>query len=308
MRVPIPVVLFLVLTVVGGIWWKNTRHMDFLTEPSAQELEQTRLGVEKHLAELVQLPIPQIPEPLPPPPPPEPAPPVVPEKPVVDLGDLKSTVTLQDYAKLVPQGAGALIELAMALEARGEFMRASLAWERVLDLSKPTTAQLATALSAIKRLRPTLPDWNAKPESAITLRLQVTVGKKLSQALTENLNSLAKAIELASSKIVKIETKVSTTKSTKTQNTLLVSMAGTTKKPTTSEAITTSATPETLRHDILKIVFQIVANHLRESTTYSPVPAMNDGDSPEEALEFHFTRLCWQEFATGMNFPPKKKE
>jgi hypothetical protein len=307
-RVPIPVVLFLVLAVVGGIWWKNTRHMDFLKEPSVRELEQTRLGVEKRLAELVQLPIPQIPELLPPPPPPEPAPPVVPENPIVDLGDLKSAVTLQDYAKLVPQGAGALIELAMALEARGELMRASLAWERVVDLSKPTTAQLATALSAIKRLRPTLPDWNTKPESAITLRLQVTVGKKLSKALTENLRSLAKSMESASSKIVKIETKVSTTKSSKTQNALLVSMAGTTKKPTTSESITTAATPETLRHDILKAVFRIVANHLRETSTYSPVPAMNDGGSPQEALEFHVTRLCWQEFANGMNIPPKKKE
>lgn len=303
MRVPIPLVILLALTLVGGIWWKNTRHLDFLKEPSALEMEQIRLGVDQRLAALEQTRALQIPEA--PPPPPDLPPAALPEKTAVDLGDLKSPAILQSYVKLSSQGAAKLTELAMALEEGGEPTRALLAWERVLDLGQPSQPQLVQAMSAIKRLRATLPEWNAKPESATTVRLHVAVGKNLVKALATNLKPMAQEIEFASSKIVKIETHFSTIKTTQAASALQVSMAGVVKKSRASETIRAVSTPEALRDDILKIIYQIIAKQLRETTTYRQIPSLNQAESPQEALKFQITRLCWQEFATGMNLPPQ---
>ena len=87
------------------------------------------------------------------------------------------------YGERSPQGAAHLIELATALEEASEPRRALLAWERVMDLTKPDETQAATAISSIKRLRPTLPDWNPKPETAIAITLHASTGKKLAKSL-----------------------------------------------------------------------------------------------------------------------------
>lgn len=46
MRVPIPVVILLIFSVIGGVWWTQTRDLDFLTAPSPARLEEIRLRVE----------------------------------------------------------------------------------------------------------------------------------------------------------------------------------------------------------------------------------------------------------------------
>ncbi|RYD17739.1 MAG: hypothetical protein EOP88_24990, partial [Verrucomicrobiaceae bacterium] len=205
MRVPIPVVILLVLAVAGGTWWQNTRHMDFMTPPSQARLELVRAQAEELFPEVKE---PDEPEKPVEPPPPEPPPPVEPPKPEIDLGDLAAAPTLVDYSLRAPDGVPHLIELATALEEKGEFQRALLAWERVLDLGKPDDSQATTALSAIRRLRPTLPDWNTKPETAITVTLHAGTGKKLAKTIAPVLESVAKDLERASSGIVKVKTQV----------------------------------------------------------------------------------------------------
>lgn len=46
MRVPIPAVISLVLAVLAGVWWTNTRDLDFTTPPSSAHLEEIRLKIE----------------------------------------------------------------------------------------------------------------------------------------------------------------------------------------------------------------------------------------------------------------------
>jgi hypothetical protein len=63
---------------------------------------------------------------------------------------------------------------------------------------------------------------------------------------------------------------------------------------------------ETLRHDVLKTVFQLIRNHLSNNTAYTPPAEWVDGENPQEALNFRITRLCWSEFAAAMNIPLKR--
>jgi len=307
-RVPIPVVILLIIIVCGGMWWKNTRHMDFMTPPSAARLEAVREKVKAELPpeeipEIVAAPV--VKEPEPPPPPPEPP------KPVVNLGDLTTPPTLQQYGERAPQGAQHLIDLARALEEKGDFPRALLTWERVIDLAKPDAEQAATALASIKRLRPTLPDWNDKPEAKISIILYASTGKTNVKALTPVLTAVAQDLEAASSGILKVKAVVNagkTSKSGKGPAPVALWLAGSVKKPTSTEVLSfTAESPDSLRTEILKTVLSLVRSQLGRTTAYNPITPPADGENPQSSLNFRVTRLCWSEFAAGLNLPPKKK-
>ncbi len=284
--------------------------MDFMTPPTEQRLDEIRKNVETQLAGMERVEIPLAPEPIAAVAE-EPLPVIPPEpiKPPVELGDLKAPLTLQTYGERTPQGSEAMIELAKALEANDEFPRALLAWERVLDLTKPTPDQAPVAVNGIKRIRPTLPDWNRETKSAIEVQLQVSAGKNLTKALPAILTAVVKEMEKASSGIVKIKTiTTKITATNKNASSVTISMKGFAKKSSTIEPIISTATPENLRQELLKLGFQLISKQLREHTAYTPIPALADGEDPRDALTYRVTRLCWSEFATGLNLPPKKKD
>jgi len=306
-RVPIPVVILLVLAVTGGIWWGNTRRMDFMTPPTSAELAELRIRVESSLpradqpADSISVPAAvEEPEPEPPPPP-------VPE---IELGDLGRPPALRDYADRAPQGAAHLIELAAALEKKGEFQRGLLAWERVLDSAKPDAPQAATAIAAITRLRPTLPDWNAKPEAVLQITLHAGTGKKLAKSLTPILEGVARDLERASSGILKIKATVTagkTSKAGKGAVPVALWLAGPEKKSSSTEVLSfTVESQDTLRQEILKTVYQLVRSQLGRAAQYTPPANLADGEDPQAALGFRITRLGWSEFATALNAPAKK--
>jgi len=294
-------VILLVLAVVGGAWWCNTRHMDFLTPPLAAKLEEIRIRVESSLPREDKtddaISVPALVK--------EAAPPPVLEEPSIDLGDLTTPPTLQSYGELSPQGSAHLMELATELEKKGEFQRALLAWERVIDAT-----QAATAISAIKRLRPTLPEWTTKPEEKIQITLHAGTGKKQAAALTAILTGVSRDLEAASSGIVKATTTVAagkTSTTVKSPTPVALWLAGPDKKSTSTETLSfTVASPDALRQDILRTVFQLVRSHLTRATKYTPPAALTDGEDPQAALNFRITRLCWNEFAATLNLPPLK--
>jgi len=301
------VVILLVVAVVGGVWWTYTRHMDFVTPPSPGELAAIRIKVESSLprTEVAEDAIS-----APPPKAPEPPPPAEPPKPEMDLGDLTTPPTLQSYAELSPQGAGYMIELATALEKRGEFQRALLAWERVIDLTKPDDSQAAIAISSIKRLRPTLPDWTAKPEEAVQIVLHAGTGKTLAKNLAPVLEGVARDVEAASSGTVKIKAVVTPGKTntpSKGPAPVALWLAGPEKQSPSTEVLSfTVESPEKLRGEVMKTVFLLVRSHLSRLTAYMPPADLAAGEDPQNAINFRVTRLCWSEFAAALNLPPKK--
>jgi hypothetical protein len=282
--------------------------MDFLTPPSTAKLEEIRMKIESSLPrtdlvdDAISVPIPVVV--------PEPPPPVEPPKPAIDLGDLTTPPTLQNYGELSPQGAAYLIELAVALEEKGQCLRALLAWERVLDLTKPDPIQAATAVSSIKRLRATLPDWPAKPEAALSIVLHAGTGKKLAKSLTPTLEMVARELEQASAGIVKIKTKLNIGKTgtaTKGPSPVALWLAGSNPKSRATEVISfTADSPATLREEILEKVFMLIISDLSRTTAYTPPAGLAAGEAPQDALRFRVTRLCWSEFAATLNLPPKK--
>lgn len=233
-------------------------------------------------------------------------------KPPLDLGDLTKPLILKNYAEIAPQGSAHMIELAAALEGKGEFQRALLAWERVIDLTKPDDSQAAMAISAIKRLRPTLPDWNAKPEATIKISLHAGTGKKLAKTLTPILESAARDLELASSGLIKVKATVTAGKTSiaaKGPVPVALWLAGSDPKSASTDVLSfTVDSPDTLREDILKTVFLLVRSQLGRTGIYTPPSSLADKENPQDALNSRVTRLCWSEFATALNLPPKKGE
>lgn len=308
MRAPIPVVLLLIIAVVGGVWWNGTRDKDFLTPPSAGELREIQIRLESSFPQAAEFddaisePVARA----------EPETPVVvePPKPEIDLGNPEATAQLTEYADRSAEGAAHLMELAMALEERGHFQRALLAWERVIDLAKPDADQTTTAVSAIKRLRPTLPDWNTDPSGAIAITLHAGTGRTMAKSLTPVLGQVARDLENASAGILKVTSKVTAAKgnlSAKGPTPVALWLSGPTKTARSTEVLSvTVESPQVLHQEVLTTVFQLVRSHLAQTTSYTTPAALGQQENPLEALSYRFTRLCWSEFAAHLNLPAEK--
>lgn len=282
--------------------------MDFLTPPSEAQLQEIRRKAEATMPKEEKpdaISVPKLVKVTAPPPEP-----VEPPKPVIDLGDLTSSPNLQNYAERTPKGSSHLIELATALQEKGELQRALLAWERVIDLTKPDPAQAATAFDAIKKLRSSLPTWNRSPETAIQITLRASTGKKQAKTLTPILESVARDIEAASSGILKIKTSIKIGKtSTKGQSPVAVWLKGVDEKSTSTEVVSFTLNPsEDLKSTLLKTVYQLVTNHISRSTAYTPPANLTAVENPQEALSYRITRLCWNEFAAALNASAKKTQ
>ena len=302
-------VLLLSFSVVGGVWWYGTRKADFLTPPGNAKLADDRARVEASLPQpdhpenSVAVPV-APPDPLPSPAVEDPKPPLV-------LGDFSTPPSLQEYAEYAPKGAGHLMDLAVMLEAEGEPQRTLLAWERVLDAGKADEAQTAAAITAIKRLRPTLPLWNTDRSKAIAITLHAGTGKKNAKALTPILEETARELEHASAGILKVTATVTPGRdnlSAKTPSPVALWLTGPGKSAVSTPVRSfTVGSQKTWHDDLLKTSFLLVSGYLAHESSQSP-PGMAPGDKPLDALTFQITRFQWQELGTLLNRPPKNDD
>jgi hypothetical protein len=306
-RVPIPLVILLCLAVVGGAWWYGTWNADFLTPPSESELAEIRARA-AHALPATHYPEDAIAKagetPAPPPPPAEEP------KPVIELGDLESPPVLHEYADLANKGAAHLIDLAVLLETEGEFQRALLAWERVIDSAKPDETQTISATSAIKRLRPAIPAWNKDPASSIAITLQAGTGKKTTKLLKPVLEQAALEIEQASAGILKVKAAITAGKDRKADTgpaPVALWLAGPAKDSRSTEVLSfTVGSPESLTEEINKTVFQIICGYLTRAIQLTPPVAIEEGEKPLDALGSHITRRQWHDLGTVLNQPAPK--
>lgn len=306
MRVPIPLVILLVLSVVGGVWWYGSKDLDFLTPPSEASLATIRSKVEESLPPadhpLDAVPTPVIEEPPPPPP--------VETKPEIELGDLSVPPHLDEYAASGEKGAAYLIELAALLEAEGQFQRALLAWERVLDSAKSTDADVQSAIAAIKRLRPTLPDWNTDPTKATAITLEAGTGRKTAKLLTPILVAVASELEKSSAGLLKVTAKVTAGKDQKNSSTpspVAIWLSGSAKESRSTEVLSfTVGKPETLPDEVRLTVFRVLRGYLGHKSGQSPPPALGENEPAVDAFTSHVSRLLWNDLGVTLNHPPEK--
>lgn len=315
MRIPIPIALLLIIALVSGVWWHGTHGLDFMIPPNQEELQKIRTLTESSFPrteetdDAISQPVIAEPEK------PVTAEPVKP-KPEIDPGDLTNTPTLAQFGDRAPQGAPALVDLAKFLEAQGQFQRALLAWERVIDLSQPDAAQATSAITAIRRLRPTLPDWNLDSSKAIPVTLQAGVSKKMTKTVAPELEKVAHEMERAASGMIKVTTLVTLGKASETAKgtnpaPVAIWITGAGKKSVSTDVISfTSDSPETLHDEISKSVFTLIISYIRRATSYTQPAPLSERENAQDALTFRITRLCWHEVASLLNIqpPPKPEE
>lgn len=302
MHISLPIVVLLSLAVISGVWWNNTRKMDFLTPPSAAMLESVKIKAVASIARSSKN---------------QPTPheetkitPAIVVAPTIDLGDLTTPPSLNHFQDRAQQGSDSMIQLALALEKAGEFQRALLAWERMLDSTKPDAAQANAAISAIKRIKPTLTDWNQDSASALKIIVQVDTGKKLATEIKPLHEELARRLTQLSSGLVRADAalKISkTSPSSKKKSPVAMSLTG--GDPNTSSTDVLSfpvETPEMLREALLKNFYVLVQGQFTSHKNLTAPLPLADGENPEDALNYRITRLAWQEFARTLNLPLTK--
>ncbi len=308
MRVPIPLVLVLCIAVVAGTWWAGSRNTDFITPPSDSELAAIRLRIESSIPPSDQ-PEDAVSAPSDPAnPPPSSASQTAVSKPAFDQGDMTRPPKLDEYNGFGSQGAQYLMDLAALLESEGRFQRALLAWERVIDTAKPDDAQFSTAISAIQRLRPTLPDWNTDPALAIPVTLHAGTGKNAALILTPILEETARELETASAGILKVTANVAAGKSDLNTNgptPAALWFAGPSENARSTEVLSfTFESPETLREEVRKTTFRILRAYIARTVSLTPPRSIADDAAPLPALQTHISRWTWQEFGSVLNLPP----
>jgi hypothetical protein len=304
-RVPIPVVILLILAVVGGVWWTQTWNRDFVSVPSPAKLQEIRVKIESSLPQADQVDDAISPTAVVEAPPPQAT---EPPKPVIDPADLTTPPTLWSYRNRSSRGPEYLTELAMQLETQGAANRALLAWERVIDSTNPSESQSAAAYAAIRRLRPTQPQWNTQPKSCIPITLHVRTGKKLVKSLNPILTEVIRDLEQAASGIIKFKPEISTAPTPPSYQgppRVTLWLSGPDKKsPSTALLTFTIETPEALRPVVLKNIFLLTYQCLIPRAATVTTSRSVGEDKLKDILNFRVTRRRWSEFASAMNPPP----
>lgn len=308
MRIPFYITIPSCFLIVFIVWWVSTRGIDFLTPPSKAELQEI------HKKALAALPIsrtrpevstvttskvPNIEQTA--------DDPMVVYPGTVEIGDLSPPKTLDTYSDRAPDGAAKLLKLAAELETQNSPQRALLAYERVLDLSQGNPQQVYYALQAIRRIRPTLPAWNQDPKVSHPIVIHIGTGQKFAKVLPEIMESIIQELHLSSSGLIQCKVELNIGESIRANNAptpVALWMTGKDKgSPSTDVFSFTSNDPESLRKDLLKIIFNLIRGHLSKSTSYTPAPEAVD--DPQLALSSNITRLLWNEFGKNLNPPPK---
>ncbi|MFT4175875.1 MAG: hypothetical protein QM627_04395 [Luteolibacter sp.] len=308
MRIPILIVIPLSLAVIATVWWAGTRDKDFMTPPTEEKLAEIRQKVE---ASLVKPPtrdeIPVVSQPGgQQTPPAEPAP-VEPPKPAIDPGNLAAPAKLDTYADQAFKGGEYLIELASFLENEGHIVRAALAWERILDSTKPTAEQTRSATNAMKRLKPRMAAWNDDPATAHTIVIQAGTGRKVVKRLKPILEQAAKDIEKSSSGLLKVKTNITVGKG-QTFNDAAPPIAlwfsgGAKDAPATEVISFTAGEKEDLDALTNQTLYNVLRAYFTRSTLTPPSPAASD-EPFQESLEKRVTRLSWDRLGTTLNPQP----
>ncbi len=304
MHIPLPLVILLCLSWASGLWWFGTRNADFLTPPTESELVKIRSQVQlsmpqpDHPADAVSAT--RLPEEVTPPQPEIP-------KPIKVHGDLTRPPTLDEYLSLASEGSAFLIDLAVLLESKQQSQRALIAWERVIDSTKPDDSQSKAAIAAIHRLRATLPNWNTDPTQSIPVTLHASTTSKTAKTLTPILEETARDLERASAGILKVTTSITTKSSKSTSAThppVALWLTGTAKKPSSTLVLSFKYnSSKTLLDDTRKTVFQILSGYITKETTLPPPRAIAGSTSPLTALNSHLTRRSWQQLGRKLNSP-----
>lgn len=220
----------------------------------------------------------------------------------LDLGDLKTSPGLAAYRGFAQENEpDRLFDLSSSLRARGQFQRALLAFERVIDSSNASPAILKEAAQGIRTLAPTLPNWSIDPTNEFSLTLQLGTSQPASPELKGALLEVATTIRKSSSDQIEITPKITTRKSPgeipDQPITIWLSSTEEKAKQTPITNLRISSGLEEATDEISFAIFQTVRAELT-SLSYPPAPTLQI--SGKDLLSNYITRLMWRDFARNL--------
>jgi len=219
--------------------------------------------------------------------------------------NLQHSPALSEYGTLGDKGGAFIIALATHLETIGQYQRALLAWERVIDTANPTEKERQQAVTAIKRLKNELPPWNPDQTNDIPLTLHAGAALKEKKNLGQALQSTADQISATSGNILVVGTKAAIGKSPDTSTPSIPvaiwfsSHQARAETPPVSFMIDPSQ-GDLLAEQISAGAYSLVRTHLARETNFSPLPELPANANPNDWLKYHVTRLMWREFVKSL--------
>lgn len=312
MRISIPIVVTLSISVALTVWFVSTREMNFAQEPTPEQYVQISEEWEQAKPHIGLLKTPES----------HGADAKIEHTNKIVTGHLKKNrdqypkidfnlkPTLSEHGILRDKGSGYLSRFAAQLESEGQQQHALLAWERVIDTTNPNEDQRDLALTSIKRLKSSLPPWNSKTNADISLTLHVGASINHTQALQRALKITADSISKASGGLIHTETKLSLGKQSPNQATSVPIALWLSRPARPSEENRVETNPVSFMADPIDEnalvselqagVYEIVHKHLAKKTSFTKLPKNPTYSQADELIHYHITRLMWREFANSM--------
>jgi len=235
--------------------------------------------------------------------------PEIPEVTEADLGDLEASPGLgsyRDFGKM--NSTQRLLELSSTLRARGQFQRALLALERVMDSSKADSEAIGEAATGIAALTPTLPRWNIDATAEISLSLNIGSARAPSDSLKKAALEVATLIRESSSDQLEIIPKITSSKSSDAleDSPVALWLATISEEPASSAVVTVKVSDDETAaiEELALAVFQAVRGHLVRQGYPKPLPLRASG---RDLLAVHVTRLMWRDFARSLQKQEKEQ-
>ena len=314
MRIPVWLATLLGLITVALTWRYGTRGYDFLG-PLAEIADQQHGDSTQFPAtspdgrSLAEIDAPHQAPPAPlefsGPPAPSPAAPL--PLPVITHDDPGLPPALDAYLLDAPLGSAELAARAAALERNGQWERALLAWERVLDSGHTDLSWRPQARAAVRRLRGTLPPWNQDPAKTIPLVIQIGADIRFGDTLETAATLAAAQITGASSGLLSVESVVTLGEAAGPESEALpvaVWITDAANPPASSTQVLSFTSPpeppSALSRRILATIYDLVRTHLEEDLGFPPFPLLDGNGDPFDALETALTRRAWEKFAKSL--------
>lgn len=303
MRYPLSITVPSCLVVISLSWWLGTRHKNFMQPPDAATLEQIRIRAQQ------AFPVPYQADDAVSSPADSRSPGSTQDRPIsLRPEELTRPPTLADFRNHAKAGTQRLIELAQSLERSGDPQRALIAWERVIDSTKPDEAQAKAAIQRIQILRQQLPVWNPNPEDATPIVLHAGTGARTAKQIQSLLEESARNLEIASSGILKVNAEIAAgvddlAASGSTPVALWLSGPGEATRSTYIGSISVDANgkpDEDLNHSL----FRILRGYVDRELALTPPIAPENSVSIADAFKHHITRHAWQELGKTLNLAP----
>lgn len=314
MRIPYYIVIFSVIFTTLVIWHLRTKKMDFMTPkntllPSEDFGDDLATGAPVMQPKITEGPKIDLTAQSK-----EPEESIVTEITEEDLGDLQSSPGLSEYRPFARKHEPArLLALSSMLQARGDFQRALIALERIIDTAQnPNPDELKQAAQGIASLAPTLPRWSVDPTTETELTLLISTSGKASDSIKNAALEVATLIRKHSGdqlqivpKILKTPTARSSAEGNTAPPLTIAFQREEFKPPVSTPVLTLRAGGENEQDDFFKAVFRLVRGHLA-SLDY---PFPENFDTPaNELLSLQITRLMWRDFAASLAPAPEKEE